>query len=401
MAVRARAKKGSPPEPRKLVAERQRPAEAAEPRPDEAPGPAHPHHRHHRSFKRYHKPGTAPGTLRAPEETRVDRVRVTVIHYDVHGVEERVIEGPEECEPFRDRSGVTWINIDGLSDVALLESLGRTFRLHPLTLEDVLNCGQRPKVEDYGEYQFVVMRSLRLERGQVEGEQICLFFGRNFVLTFQEVPGDSFEAVRARIRHGKGLIRRSGPDYLAYALIDALIDEFFPVLEQFGERIEALEDELVEGPSPQVLRSIHAVKRELLGLRRAAWPQRDLLNALLREDSELIKPETKVFLRDPYDHVVQAMDMIETFRELSSGMIDVYLSSLSNRMNEVMKVLTVISTIFIPLTFIAGIYGMNFDTSSPWNMPELKWYFGYPFSLALMAAVAVGLVLFFRRRGWF
>ena len=198
------------------------------------------------------------------------------------------------------------------------------------------------------------------------------------------------------------MIRRSGPDYLAYALIDAMIDEFFPVLEHFGERIEALEDALVETPAPEVLRSIHAVKRELLSLRRAAWPQRDLLNALLREDSELIRPETKVFLRDPYDHVVQAMDMIETFRELSSGMIDVYLSSLSNRMNEVMKVLTVISTIFIPLTFIAGIYGMNFDTEvSPWNMPELEWYYGYPLSLALMAAVAAGLVLFFRRRGWF
>jgi magnesium transporter len=405
MAVRARAKKGSPPEPRKLFAERQgttgaagiagaETAEAAALQPDV------PARRRH-TFKRYHKPGTAPGTLRPVEDQRVERARVTVIHYNAEKLEELEISDPAECEPFSERRGVTWINVEGLTDIGLIESLGKTFGLHPLSLEDVLNCGQRPKVEEYDDYQFVIMRSLRLDGEQLEGEQISLFFGRNFVLTFQEVPGDSFEAVRARIRSGKGLIRKAGPDYLAYALIDALVDEFFPVLEHLGERVEALEDELVDQPSPDLLRRIHAVKRELLALRRAAWPERDLLNALLREDSELIHPGTKVFLRDPYDHIVQAMDMIETFRELASGMIDVYLSSLSNRMNEVMKVLTVISTIFIPLTFIAGIYGMNFHPNSPWNMPELEWYYGYPFSLALMLAVALSLVYYFRRKGWF
>ncbi|HYH45233.1 MAG TPA: CorA family divalent cation transporter, partial [Thermoanaerobaculia bacterium] len=234
MAVRARAKKGSPPEPRKLFAERQGTAGAAGPdtaeagaaaRLDAPAGPApRAHHRRRHPFKRYHKPGTAPGTLRPVEDKRVERVRVTIIHYDADKVEELEISNPAECEPFSERRGVTWINVEGLTDVSLIESLGRTFGLHPLSLEDVLNCGQRPKVEEYDDYQFVVMRSLHMDGDQLEGEQISLFFGRNFVLTFQEVPGDSFEAVRARIRSGKGLIRKAGPDYLAYALIDALVD---------------------------------------------------------------------------------------------------------------------------------------------------------------------------------
>jgi magnesium transporter len=237
---------------------------------------------------------------------------------------------------------------------------------------------------------------------KLASEQISIIFGPNYVLTLQEVPGDSFDPVRERIRHGKGRIRGRGSDYLAYALIDALTDEFFPVLEHFGERVEALEDALLERPGPATLHEIHDIKRELLALRRAAWPERELLNAMMRNDSELITADTKIYLRDCYDHVVQAMDMIETYRELASGMLDVYLSSVSNRMNEVMKVLTIIATIFIPLTFIAGIYGMNFDPDrSPLNMPELRWYYGYPFSLALMAVVALALVYYFRRKGWF
>jgi magnesium transporter len=368
----------------------------------EPPGPPPAVSTRPREFKRYPTPGTAPGTLRAPEVARVDTVRVRVIDYDPDHLEEREVASLEECRGFPETPSVTWINVDGLTDLQLIETLGRMFHLHPLSLEDVLNCGQRPKVEDYGDYKFIVLRSLRMEDGHLAGEQISLFLGRNFVLTFQEVPGDTFDPVRERIRQGKGMIRKSGPDYLAYALIDALIDEFFPVLEHFGERVEQLEDEVVGRPSPATLHQIHQVKRELLALRRSAWPERDLLNALLRDDSELIRPETKVFLRDCYDHVVQALDMIETYRELASGMLDVYLSSLSNRMNEVMKVLTVISTIFIPLTFIAGIYGMNFDTEiSPWNMPELEWRYGYLFSLALMATVALGLVVYFRRKKWF
>jgi magnesium transporter len=352
--------------------------------------------------KRYHTPGTAPGTLTPLAEPRSDQVRVTVMDYSPGQLTEREVQSVEELLPFRDTASVTWINVDGLSDVALLEALGNAFKIHRLTLEDVLNCGQRPKVEEYDGYEFVVMKSVDMIDDKLETEQISIIFGHNYVLTLQEVPGDSFEPVRERIRRGKGLIRSMGPDYLAYALMDALIDESFPVLERYGEKIESLEDELVEHPTPQTLHQIHGVKRELLLLRRIAWPERDLVNSMLRDDSKFIAAETKVFLRDVYDHVVQAMDMIETYRELGAGMLDVYLSSLSNRMNEVMKVLTIIATIFIPLTFIAGVYGMNFDPdTSPWNMPELRWYWGYPFSLALMAVTAAGLVRYFRRKGWF
>ena len=346
-------------------------------------------------------PGTAPGTLRARDDPRTTTVRVTVMDYSPEHLTEREVEQVEDLFPYRDSPSVTWINVEGLSDISLLETIGRHFRFHPLALEDVLNCGQRPKVEDYEEYEFVVLKSLDVVDERLTVEQISLFFGRNYVITFQEVPGDSFDPVRERIRRGKGLIRRMGPDYLAYALTDAIVDEFFPVLEHYGERIEELEDQLVARPGPEILHEIHLIKRELLVLRRAAWPQRDLLNSLLRDDTELVRAETKVFLRDCYDHQVQAMDMIETYRELAAGMLDVYLSSLSNRMNEVMKVLTIIATIFIPLTFIAGIYGMNFDPDvSRWNMPELRWAYGYPASLILMAGVAVGLVMYFRRKGW-
>ena len=278
---------------------------------------------------------------------------------------------------------------------------------HPLALEDVLNCGQRPKLEDYGKYHFLVMKSLRLgqgeEKDELEVEQISFFLSGNYVITLQEVPGDSFEKVRERIRQNKGgQIRNAGPDYLLYALIDALIDEFFPVLERYGERIEELEDQVVVKPSPETLNQIHRIKRDLLDLRRTAWPERDVISSLQREEAHLIRPETRIFLRDCYDHMVQVIDMIETYRDLAGGLLDVYLSSTSNRLNEVMKVLTIISTIFIPLNFIAGVYGMNFDRqASPLNMPELGWYYGYPAVLTLMAVTGGALVLYFKRNGWF
>jgi magnesium transporter len=351
--------------------------------------------------KRYHKPGTSPGTLRAPER-RVEQVRVTVLDYGPDRLEETTITRAEQLFPYRDSSTVTWINVEGLHDVALLEAIGKHFGFHPLALEDVVNCGQRPKIEDYGKYHFLIMKSLLYREGNLDTEQISFFLGNNYVITFQEVPGDSFEVVRERIRRGKGQIRRMGPDYLAYALIDALVDEFFPVLERYGEQIEALEAAMLEKPSPETIQEIHRVKRELLLLRRAAWPERDVISAMQREESDVLHAETQVFLRDCYDHTIQVIDMIETYRELASGMLDVYLSSVSNRMNEVMKVLTIISTIFIPLNFIAGIYGMNFHTdASPMNMPELDWYWGYPYALALMAAVAALLVFYFRKKRWF
>ena len=347
--------------------------------------------------KRYHRPGTAPGTLVPWDPDKSGPVRIRIIDYDADDFEEREVSTIEEVFPYRDSPTVTWINIDGLSDVSLLEKLGQHFGFHPLTLEDVLNCGQRPKIEDYGKYHFLVMKSLNRKEGEeLQIEQISFFLSGSYIITLQEVPGDSFEAVRERIRQNKGQIRKLGPDYLLYALIDALVDEFFPVLETYGERIEELEDEVVLKPQPAVLNEIHRIKRELLLVRRSAWPEREVINSLQREEAHLITPETRVFLRDCYDHTIQVIDMIETYRDLASGLLDVYLSSNSNRLNEVMKVLTIISTIFIPLNFIAGVYGMNFK-----YMPELNWPWAYPAVLTLMAAVAGGLVVYFRRKGWF
>jgi magnesium transporter len=352
--------------------------------------------------KRYHRPGTSPGTLRPPETPAGGPVRVTVLDYGPDHVVEKKIDRIEDLRKFCDTPNVTWINVEGLHDVELIERLGEMFGLHRLALEDVLNSGQRPKIEDYGSYHFLVLKSLLVRNGELETEQISFFLSGNFVITLQEVPGDSFEAVRERIRHGKGQIRRMGPDYLAYALIDALVDEFFPVLERYGERIEELEGKVIANPSPETIQEIHRIKRELLLLRRTAWPEREVINAMQREESDVIRAETQVFLRDCYDHVIQALDMVETYRDLASSLLEVYLSSASNRLNEVMKVLTIISTIFIPLNFIAGVYGMNFDReASPLNMPELYWYFGYPTVLAIMAATAGGLVLYFKRKGWF
>jgi magnesium transporter len=351
--------------------------------------------------KRYHRPGTAPGTL-SPLDTPGGPTKVTVIDYGPDGVREKQISKVEEVFPYRDSPTVTWINVEGLHDVGLIETIGRHFGFHSLALEDVLNCGQRPKIEDYGTYHFLVMKSLYRKDEELSIEQISFFLANNFVITFQEVPGDSFEAVRERIRHGKGQIRSMGPDYLLYALLDALVDEFFPVLESYGERVEELEDVVIQRPVPATLNEIHRIKRELLLLRRAAWPEREVINSLQREEAHLIRPETRVFLRDCYDHTIQVIDMIETYRDLASGLLDVYLSSSGNRLNEVMKVLTIISTIFIPLSFIAGVYGMNFNPeASPLNMPELNWFFGYPFSLGIMAVVAGALVMYFRRKGWF
>jgi magnesium transporter len=352
--------------------------------------------------KRYPKPGTAPGTLRPIESPRTDNVKVTVIDYSQDHFDEKPLERIEDLSAYRESKSVTWINVEGLNDIAVLESLGKQFGIHPLTLEDILNCGQRPKLEDYGTYHFIVMKSQRIDKDDyLESEQISFVLSEHFVITFQEIPGDSFEAVRERLRKGKGQIRRLGPDYLAYALIDALVDEFFPVLERYGERLEALEDEVINKATPDTLNEVHRIKRELLIVRRAAWPEREVINALQREGNEFVTNETRIFLRDCYDHTIQVIDMIETYRDLAAGLLEVYLSSVSNRMNEIMKVLTIISTIFIPLNFIAGLYGMNFDRRSPFNMPELGWTYGYPAVLTVMFTVAAGLVLYFRKRGWF
>ena len=278
--------------------------------------------------------------------------------------------------------------------------MGGLFHLHPLALEDAVNVHQRSKVDRYGDQLFITAR-VPADTVGFRTEQVSLFVGKNFVITFLEDPGDCFEPVRRRLRDDEGLIRRRGADYLAYALLDASIDAYFPLLETFGDRLEELEDEVIATPSRTTVGRIHDAKHDLRMLRRAIWPMREAMSQLSRDDTPVIAVETRVYFRDLYDHAVQIIDIVETYRELGSDLNDLYLSALSNRMNEIMRVLTVIATIFMPLSFVAGLYGMNFDTqASPWNMPELHWRYGYPLALATMAAVAFGMLLFFRRRGW-
>lgn len=307
---------------------------------------------------------------------------------------------------------VRWINVDGLGDIDTLRHIGALFELHPLALEDIVNLHQRPKIDVYDSHLFIILRMpmvVPAERTdatdqpglRLETEQVAICVGTNFVLTFQERPGDAFDPLRNRLRTAGGQIRKRGPDYLAYALIDAAIDAFFPLLEEYGERVEELEDDVVAHPETRQITRIHDLKRDLLTARRAVWPQRDMLNALLREETPLIAPQTRVYLRDCHDHTIQLIDMIETQREICSGLVDIHLSSVSNRMNEVMKVLTIIATIFIPLTFIVGVYGMNFDPAAgPANMPELGWRYGYVAVMLIMALIAAALVAWFRRKGW-
>lgn len=345
-------------------------------------------------------PGASPGTLVADPNAPKPVIQAMV--YDDRKLDEIAIKDASELAPHYASGRKIWVNVDGLGDVETVRKIGDIFGLHPLALEDVLNVHQRAKCEHYGEHTFIVLR-MACQDAQLETEQVSIFLGEKFVITFQEgIEGDSFGPVRDRLRKGGGLSRKAGPDYLAYALIDAVVDHYFPVIERFGEHLDVLEDSVITSPNQNTLNQIHEVKRDLLTLRKAFWPLRDAVNTLIRDPIPHVSDETRIYLRDVHDHVIQVIDIIETYRELGSGLMDVYLSSVSNRMNEVMKVLTLMATIFIPLTFIAGIYGMNFDPDrSPWNMPELRWYYGYPFSLGLMAAVAIVLLLFFRRKGWF
>ena len=360
-----------------------------------------------RGVRKASPPGSSPGTLVARERREPGAATATlrILAYGPDGAEEWTSTSVDDLDrragpdrpgaPVAPGAAVIWIDVLGLHDLDALRRLGERFGLHPLALEDVLNTGHRPKTEDYGDHRFVIAKAVELGE-TLAAEQVSLFFGQGFVLTFQETPCRAFEAVRERIRAARSRIRGAGADYLAYALLDAVIDELFPVLERFGERLEELEEEVVADPDREVLGRIYGVRRELLLLRRVAWPMREVIQALDRDPSGLVTAETKVYLRDCYDHTIQALDFVETYRELATGIFDAYLSGLSNRMNEVMKVLTVIATIFIPLTFIAGVYGMNFDV-----MPELRWRFGYPAILAVMAVVAAGMLAYFKRKGWF
>jgi len=305
-----------------------------------------------------------------------------------------------QIDAARAENDVVWVNIDGLADIDAIAALSGLFGLHQLAIEDAINVHQRPKADAYDDHIFIAARMVQ-RNPSIGTEQVSIFLGRGFVLTLQERPGDCFDLVRDRLRRGKGRIRTGGADYLTYALLDAMTDAYFPELESYGETIEALEDEVVANPRPEMIHVIHDLKRDLLVLRRAIWPHREMINALIRGESDLVSAQTRLYLRDCYDHAIQLMDFVETYREIASSLVDVYLSSQSTRLNDIMKVLTIIATIFMPLGFIASLYGMNFDrTVSPWNMPELGWRFGYPFALILMAGAAAGLIAYFVRRRW-
>ena len=351
----------------------------------------------------YEKPGSIPGTLNIEEDAEIPEI--VLIDYNSDRADRISNLTPEACAEYLNTESVSWVDVKGLGSENILQRLGKVFKLHPLVLEDVVNVPQRPKVEDYPQ-QLVIITQMVVLKPSGEGfwlEQVSLVIGKNYLLTVQEEPEkDCFLPVRRRIKFNKASIRDMGSDYLAYALWDSIIDGFFPVLEIYGEKIEDLEDKVIFNPSNSSLAEVYQIKRELLALRRAIWPQRNALNSLIRDGSSVINPDILIFLRDCYDHTVQIIDIIETYRELASSLTDIYLSSISNKMNEIMKLLTVISSIFIPLTFIAGIYGMNFNTNaSPWNMPELDWYWGYPLCWVLMITIAGFLVYFFWKRGWF
>jgi magnesium transporter len=307
------------------------------------------------------------------------------------------VQSFQDCPLAPDASHLCWINVNGIHQVSNLENLGDCYHLHPLVLEDILNPEQRPKLEDYGDYLFLILKMLHL-KGKPEGlftEQVSIILGENFVISFQENDQDIFDPVRQRLKLGKGRLRGEGADYLAYTLLDLVVDHYFVILERLGEIIEDLEDKLVANPTPDTLNRIHRLKRDMIVLRKSVWPLREVVSQLERRESPLVRDSTNLYLKDLYDHVIQVIDNIETFRDILAGMLDIYLSSLSNRLNEVMKVLTMIATIFIPLTFIAGVYGMNFK-----HMPELDWTWGYYSTLAVMALVSLGMILYFRKKGW-
>jgi magnesium transporter len=343
-------------------------------------------------------PGTSPGTLQV--DPAAPKPRMQVVAYGPDGVVEREIAEPGAVREFVGKWPVTWLNIEGLGDAQTIAAVGEIFSLSSLELEDVLSLNQRPKLDDYGDHTFIVMRMPHLEEGFV-AEQASLVLSRDCVITFQQFPGDCLDPVRRRIRDGRGSIRTLGADHLAYAIIDATTDSYFPILESLSDRLDELEDEIARKPTAGVLARVFQTKHDLLALRRSIWPQRDILNSLIRDPLPQLTEPTRVYFRDCYDHTLRIMDLVETLREILTNLTEFYQSAVSQRLNEIMKVLTIIATIFIPLTFIVGIYGMNFNTDrSPWNMPELNWYLGYPLIMLIMLTAAVGMLIYFRRKGW-
>jgi magnesium transporter len=348
--------------------------------------------------QRSKKSGLPPGTLVHIGEKKTGNTKIAILDYDELHFEERETETVDECIPFREKPTVTWINVDSVHQPEVLEKIGGCYGLHPLVLEDIVNTDQRPKIEDYDDYLYIVLKMLYYNEktGEITTEQISLIVGPNYVLSFQEgIEGDVFTQLRERIRNNKSRVRKMGADYLAYSLVDAIVDNYFAILEKIGDNIELLEEKLVGSPSERLLHEIHVLKREMIFLRKAVWPLREVISSMERGEHALIREDTKIFLRDVYDHTVQVIDTVEVYRDLVSGMLDLYLSSISNRLNAVMKILTIIATIFMPLTFIAGIYGMNFK-----YMPELEWRFGYLVILLVMLAIGVSMLVYFRNKKW-
>lgn len=350
--------------------------------------------------KRYHPPGTAPGTLIELPAAEFAPLKIRLIDYHADEVIIKEDIQAADCRPFIQNDSVTWIHVQGRPTEAALGELGDIFELHTLALEDVLNSGQRPKVEPFDDQLFMVMSLPIMVDDLVEIEQVSFFLSSTFLISFYERDFVPFEPIIKRLRDNHSRLRSRKIDFLLYTLLDMVIDQGFPVLENFGQQLEELEEQILTSANRNTLEKIHIVKRELILMRRMLWPQREVINQLLRGDLELVHDDTRIYLRDCYDHTIQVMDLMETYRDMTASMLDIYLSSVSNRMNEIMRVLTVVSTIFIPLTFIVGVYGMNFDRSSPLNMPELGWHYGYLLVWAGMITIAVSMVAFFRRRGW-
>ena len=348
--------------------------------------------------KRSKKAGLPPGALVHIGEHHEEKSKITVINYGEEEFSSTEMETPEECASLKGKTQMCWINIDGIHEVETIEKMGQFFNLHPLLLEDIMNTDQRPKMEAYDDYLFIVLKMFFYDKKEESAitEQISIVLGTDYVISFQERESNIFAPVLERLKNGKWRIRKMGPDYLVYSLIDVIIDNYFLILEELGERVDNLEVQLVTSPQTETLKSIQTLKREMIFLRRSVWPLREVISSMERGDSPLIQSSTYVYLRDIYDHTIQAIDTIETYRDMLSGMLDIYLSSVSNKLNEVMRVLTVIATIFIPLTFIVGVYGMNFEL-----MPELKWRWGYPSVVGLMLVISLLMLYYFKRKKWF
>lgn len=348
---------------------------------------------------RYHQPGTAPATLVAPTQ---EKPFITLIEYDRETFERREIHAIEECFAYRDNKSITWINIEGLGDVEALKKLGAYYGLHPLALEDVLTIGQRPKYEEFENHLFFLLQVAKLKAADdVYFEQASVFVGKDYVISIQESRSNLFEPIRQRLARGDGNSRKSGADYLSYAILDSVVDYYFPVLETLGDHIEAMEDEVLEKPTPDLIRRLHDHRRDLAQLRRGAWPQREILTAIQRDETGIVQEGTKRYLRDCYDHTIQIMDIIESYRELTSAIMEIYLSAVSLRTSDIMRVLTVLSSIFLPLTFLVGVYGMNFSPDGgPWSMPELYWRWGYPAFWGVSLLIVVVMLSIFRRNKW-